>query len=451
MLVDPGNQGPFGSQMEPNHGNHVFANDPEASTYVKKRATDPVEGRPDLRRKRQQVRESLGVPRDPRGIVLLCGYVVAALFGLTALLTPPGDPIGWVYIVLAAVGYLFIQTRGVTTFLWLLVAAGGALVALGGNLSGWIEFGLGMVLALVGLAPLPSGYGSAAAAHALSLRTQTEPVLLATNGHSSSVLEEARTQTSGLLEEAAPPAGAEHLVIQAIGHLRLVCGERDVAPDLEDKPVLAFLFKYLLARSILGEREVARRALGDELSPGVPESSQKERLRKQLYDLQRSTPPAIGALVRVNRSHVWLDLTQASSDVSTLRHLADRVQESGRLIDAALATEISQALEGSERELLHGFEDLELKVNQGRGTAGETVARARESLAALRGELIHALADHLDAMGRPEAAIRHLRAGLDAMPGNQALARLLVVAYLKTGQTARASEVRRQFSLKEER
>ena len=78
------------------------------------------------------------------------------------------------------------------------------------------------------------------------------------------------------------------------------------------------------------------------------------------------------------------------------------------------------------------------------------VARARNLIADQRVELISALAEYQDAIGRPEAAIGHLRAGLDAMPERQDLARLLVVAYLKTGQTARAGEVRRQFALKQE-
>jgi len=39
---------------------------------------------------RNRLLETLGVPDDRRGIVLLCGYVAAAIFGLFALITPPG-------------------------------------------------------------------------------------------------------------------------------------------------------------------------------------------------------------------------------------------------------------------------------------------------------------------------------------------------------------------------
>src|SRR5207245_570827 len=71
-----------------------------------------------------QVLDTLGVPRDPRGIVLLCGYVASAAFGFVALLSPTSDPIGFAYLAVAVVGYLFIQNRGLTTFPWLFVAAG---------------------------------------------------------------------------------------------------------------------------------------------------------------------------------------------------------------------------------------------------------------------------------------------------------------------------------------
>jgi hypothetical protein len=105
---------------------------------------------------RSRLLDVVGVPSDVRGAVLLCGYIVAAAFGVFALLTPPGDLIGWAYIALAIVGYWFIPTRGLTTFLWLLIAVAGAAVALSGSTSGWVESGIGLALALVGLTPSKS-------------------------------------------------------------------------------------------------------------------------------------------------------------------------------------------------------------------------------------------------------------------------------------------------------
>lgn len=116
----------------------------------------PQEAGLQLRERSIQLLKTLGVPTDPRGIVLACGFVAAALFGLFAILTPPGDPIGWAYIGLAVVGFLFVQARIVTTGLWLLVAAGGAAVAAAGNVSGWLEAFVGLALAVVSLIPPPA-------------------------------------------------------------------------------------------------------------------------------------------------------------------------------------------------------------------------------------------------------------------------------------------------------
>jgi DNA-binding SARP family transcriptional activator len=230
----------------------------------------------------------------------------------------------------------------------------------------------------------------------------------------------------------------------------LICGEEDLAADLEDKSVLAFLFKFLLARWVLGEPQVGRDAMANELSPRVPQSSARERLRKQLHELQRNTAPAIASLLRTNRTHVWFEFEQAESDVAHLRDLCARLRQRGYLVDSALALEIEGALQETSQEFLAGFEELERRVNQADGTAGETVAAARHVIANQRAELVRALAEYHDAMGHPEAAIPHLQAAIEVLPDRQDLGRLLIAAYLKTGQPARASEVRRQFAFNQE-
>lgn len=437
-----------------NDGLSGCATEPSASTHDSGLVVGPSEGGSVLGKGLLRVLETAGVPRDPRGIVLVCGYIAAAAFGVGALLSPR-DPIGWAYIVLAAMGYFFIQTRLVPTFLWLVVAAYGAAVALAGEPSGWVPFGLGLALAAVALVPVPAQYRfplPSSAGH-----TYAQHPVAAANGDSSRFLEDSATQTSRILEEtelaeiAPPDPAGGRLVIRSIGQLRLMTDGQDLAPGLEDKPVLAFLFKYLFARLVLGDPQVGRTAIGEELSPSVPETSQRERLRKQLYDLQRDTAPPIAALVRTNRTHVWLELESADSDVAELRRLANRIRQRGLMIDAELAEEIGQTLDLTEsQEFLAGFEELENRVNQGRGNAGRVVAQARELIANQRAELVRALAEYQDAMGHPEMAIRHLQVALEALPARQDLARLLVVAYLKTGQTARASELRHEFGLKQE-
>jgi hypothetical protein len=417
--------------------------------------------------------ETLGVPRDPRGIVLACGFFAAAALGIGALLVH--DPIGYGFLAAAAVGYFFLQTRLLPTMLWLSIAAYGAVGALAGDPINWIECALGLLLAAVALVPVPAIYLTRPVPAGEPL-VVPQPGLDRRNGEASAFPEVPPTRSSAKAEvgDAAPlqtSAKAEEsngdrpddvgstaidtsrprLVIRSVGQLRLRGPGGDLAPDLEDRPVLAFLWKYLLARWVSGDPHVARTAVSDEASPGVSEASQRERLRKQLHDLQRHLPAELAALVRSNRTHVWLDLEGTESDVASLRDLSSRIRLRGFLIDSALSQEIHETLaETDSQEFLSGFEELEHKVNQGRGTAGRVVAEARTAIANQRAELIRAVAEYEDALGRPEAAIPHLVSALDSLPERQDLARLLVVAYLKTGQTARASEVRRQFALKQE-
>jgi DNA-binding SARP family transcriptional activator len=435
-------------------GNWGFLSDLTLSSLEGRVLDRPREGGSASRRGPQQVLETLGVPRDPRGIVLLCGYIAACAVGLIALLTPPDDPIGWAYIALAAVGYFFIQTRGLTTFLWLLVAAGGAAIALAGGPSGWVEFGLGLALAIVGLVPVPSAYRFPRSAPDRQLLPEAAR---STNGDSSRFLEVSPTRTSRKVEELEAravdtgPAAAGRLEIHSIGRLRLFSGTDDLASSLQDKPVLDFLFKYLLTRYVLGQAPPGRDALAEELSPGLPESSRRKRLRKQIYDLQKDLASPIAAQIRATRTHVWLELDGADFDVDELRDLANVIRQRGSMIDAELAAEIHAKLDETEaKEFLPGFEELESKVNSGNGTAGDLVAQARELISNQRAELVCALAEYLEAIGHPEAAIAHLQATHEALPGRQDIARLLVVAYLRTGQTARASEVRRQYPLTQE-
>jgi hypothetical protein len=254
-------------------GNWGFHSGTSVSSLEGRVLEGPLEGGSALRKGPQQVLETLGVPRDRRGIVLLCGYIAACAVGLIALLTPPDDPIGWAYIALAAVGYFFIQTRGLTTFLWLLVAAGGAAIALAGGPSGWIEFGLGLALAIVGLVPVPAAYQWPRSAPYRQLRPDAAP---STNGDSSRFLEVSPTRASRKVEEPEARAAdtglaaAGRLAIHGIGRLRLFSGTDDLASSLEDKPVLDFLFKYLLTRYVLGQPPPGRDALAEELSPGAP-------------------------------------------------------------------------------------------------------------------------------------------------------------------------------------
>src|SRR5712691_2897687 len=83
--------------MPPDHGNSGWSR-PLDSDTCNAGGAGPEEAGFRLRERSIQLLKTLGVPTDPRGIVLACGFIAAALFGLFAILTPPGDPIGWAYI-----------------------------------------------------------------------------------------------------------------------------------------------------------------------------------------------------------------------------------------------------------------------------------------------------------------------------------------------------------------
>jgi hypothetical protein len=384
--------------------------------------------------------DTLLIPRDARGIILLCGFIGCAAFGLGAILTPPTDPIGWAYLGGAVLGYFYIQTRGLTTFLWLLVAAGGVAVALAGAASGWVMFGLGIALAAVSLMPLPAEYRDAAAPPPPTHPTLPPlPTSSATvNGHSSTFPEVSSTSLS-------EPSG--RLVIRSIGAFTLTSSAGDLTSNLEAKPVVSFIWKLLLAREVRGDPHLAREALGEELSPGISDAARRQRVRKQIYDLQKDVRPELAALVRTDRTHLWLDLDAADFDSASLKELCLRIPSPGSLIDGKFAEEARQMLAATRGEFLAGFEDLQYRVTQSNGTAGEVVAAARQLIANQRADLTRALTDYLDATGQVKEAIPHLKDALELLPERQDLARLLVAAYLQTGQTARASELRSAYNL----
>ena len=405
------------------------------------------------------------VPRDPRGIVLLCGFVVAAIFGLMVILSPPGDSIGWAYVVLGLVGYLFIQTRLVTTFVWLLVAAGGAAVAWAGNPSGWVESGLGIALAFVSLVPLPPEYREHPVNPKLvPITAGLPPPLIATNGgHKANSRpqepEDSATQTSDTAHVCGQPtahgngsmpalADAARVAINAFGHLRIEVGARDITHRLSE-PRLVFLFSYLLARQIRGVEIAAdRTALAEEVAHGISPGNQRDRLRKQLYDLQ-SADPVFDRLLRVNRSQILVDLQGVDFDAGNLLETSRQISERDGLIGVELADQIRRQLEVTKGELLAGFSELEHQVTEGKGTASQIVEEARAQVSGARADLAHALGQYDIAAGRPGRAIPYLIDVLSACPHRQDLARALVAAYLQTGQPAAATQVRREYDLEE--
>src|SRR5260221_5760592 len=77
--------------------------------FIQGRSGVPKGVGPEWVRGTGQLLDKLLVPRDPRGIVLACGFAGAAALGVSALVL--GDPLGYAYLAAAAIGYFFLQTR----------------------------------------------------------------------------------------------------------------------------------------------------------------------------------------------------------------------------------------------------------------------------------------------------------------------------------------------------
>jgi hypothetical protein len=446
------------------YGKSVYADRLARVTPIARKGHRSHEKGAGMREGSGQVLDSLGVPRDARGIVLLCGYVACAAFGLLALLSRPADPIGWAYIGVAVIGYFFIQTRGLTAFLWLLFAAGGAAVVLAGEASGWVECVLGLALAIVAATPVPVQYREMTGA---PVDMMSPPTVLASVGGvpSSGKAEVPQTATSGKVEVSsngsspygatdgsikvvAEGAQAVEVRISALGRFVVEADGADISRGLE--PRLEFLLSYLVARTVGGVDGAAdRTALAEEVAPGIGVASQRDRLRKQLYDLQ-SLHPSLAKLVQVNRSRVCVDLDGVDFDVTRLLEVSHIVAGPDSLIDTALADRVRGVLAKTDGEFLPGFSDLEHQVTGGRGGAAEVVGHARKLIAGARSDLALAVARYDIAAGHAHRAIVYMTQALKQAPDRQDVARALVAAYIQTGQVKLARDARREFDLIEE-
>lgn len=399
----------------------------------------PDAGGLDQRGKSLRILELLLVPTDVRGIILLCGFIAAAVFGFFAILTPPGDPIGWAYVGLAMVGYFFIQTRIFTTGLWLLVALGGAAIATAGNASGWLEAAVAAGLAIVSLTPPP-----------------LERLPSVGEGHSSTKAEVSPTQTS-IKAEVSSVAGQSNgavaavdsqIAVHCLGRLRIEVDGREVT-RFQREPRLEFLVSYLIARQLTGGSSAAdRSAIADEIAPGIAASHQKDRLRKQLNELY-ATDRVFRKIVLADRSQVWVDLDRLDLNVAKLLAQAQALRNRPKLIDTEQAAALQALMAGAGGEFLAGFSELEHDVTRGRGTAGQLVEQVRVQLAASRAEIALALGEYFEALDKSDRAIPYLVEARRDCPDRQDVAKALVVAYLRTGQSVAATQVRHDADLKE--
>jgi len=246
---------------------------------------------------------------------------------------------------------------------------------------------------------------------------------------------------------AMPPT---YLGIDTLGRLELRHDGHDFGPEVMNRPVIAFIWLYLLLRALTSPKDRVMRAdLADELTPGMSPEKQRTRLRNRLSNMLNGWLPApLAARVVVDHDEsVRLDLAQCSIDLLRLEEMAAECVAKEGLMSADLVDAATALLDESAGEFLPGWEQLEKEVNGARGAAGDLVRQLRQRAETARIDLMGALAANFMARQEPSRAIPLLEQALERQPGREDLARKLRAAYLETGQLARAAELQRDHAL----
>ncbi|MGH7760780.1 MAG: AfsR/SARP family transcriptional regulator, partial [Candidatus Dormibacteraceae bacterium] len=248
-----------------------------------------------------------------------------------------------------------------------------------------------------------------------------------------------------LLVQRRSPLGPTYLAINTLGRIELRQGEEDFGPELLGRPVVAFLWLYLLIRALTGPRDRLMRVdIANELTPGMPADKQRTRLRNRLSDMMRKLPKPLAERMVVDHDEsVKLDLSRCSIDLLRLEAIAAECTAKDGILSPDLAAEAAALLDTTAGEFLPGWEQLENEVNGGRGSAGELVAQLRQRAESARISVMGALAANHLARREPARAVPLLEQALERQPDREDLARKLRAAYLETGQLGRAADLQR--------
>jgi hypothetical protein len=284
------------------------------------------------------------------------------------------------------------------------------------------------------------------------LDKEREPVAPNGEGAEVSPLEPPASEPETVTSVVEPIArvGPTLLEIHTMGRIEILESDEDLSSVMLSRPVLAFLWLYLLVRALLNPRDrVMRTELADELTPGLATEKQRKRLTDRLWDMQHGDlpKPLADRVVIEQDDSLRLDLTRCTLDLLRLQTLANECSGKNGLLPPDLAEEASRMLDALQGEFLPGWDQLENEVTGGRGTAGDLVRDLRQRAEAARVNLLGALAADYLARREPARAIQFLEQALERQPEREDLARKLREAYVETGQTGRAAEIQRTYAL----
>src|SRR5207248_5326668 len=211
------------------------------------------------------------------------------------------------------------------------------------------------------------------------------------------------------------------LMVATIGQFTLQKGADDLTTALTQKPLMTFLWQYLLARAVHNPRDViSRAALADEVFPTMDPKLQRTRLRQRLSDLQTSLPSELAKLVLSEGERVRFDPDGTLVDATMLRAAATSIAASkAPLSELELKDLEALASAVGDGAFLPEWEALEQKVTAGRSSVSAVIEDARADIDRWRIALMLAIAEAYAARVRPTAAIPYLERAVRSHPENE--------------------------------
>src|SRR5262249_52838574 len=153
--------------------------------------------------------------------------------------------------------------------------------------------------------------------------------------------------------------------VHTLGEIRFWFRGQDIAPRLLRKPILGFLWVYLLTREAGRQGRVLRGIVGDELFPGVDPATQGERVRRRLSELGAELPAELRSCIKMESGYVRLDLSGHRFDVRELLDLVRRVERDPTSLTVEDVAEVRAAVGPAGEEFLPGWEEIDRKATRG--------------------------------------------------------------------------------------
>jgi hypothetical protein len=151
--------------------------------------------------------------------------------------------------------------------------------------------------------------------------------------------------------------------------------------------------------------------------------------------------------VKVVGERISLDLADSTIDIRELADAERTYGGSNGVLTSDQLAQLDAVVRQAQGSFLPEWDDIEQHVNSGRSGAGEVVSDLRKHTDDAISALLRTLGAGYLAHGNAEAAIAPLERALTISPDDEAAARSLSTACVRTGRLSRAEELRKDFSL----